>query len=60
MPEGYDLDYLLHSASSSAQEQDYIEWNWSLSKVVKKAMFVKFDSYVKEQYFDAIKDRKNG
>lgn len=59
MPEEFSLDYLLHSASSSAQERDYIRDNWCLTDVVKKGMFNKFDAYVQESYMEAIKDKGN-
>lgn len=45
LPENYNLDYLVYSASNSFTEQKEL-WNTDYLEVFKLMMFKKFDNYV--------------
>ena len=58
MPDGYDYDYLVYSASDSLSEQKEI-WNMEYSEVVKRMMFKKFDNWVEQGISEFLKQKKD-
>ena len=48
MPDNYNLDYLVYSASNSLGEE-LIIMDLELHKVFKRMMFKRFDSWVEEE-----------
>lgn len=56
LPEKYEDDYFVYAASNSIFEEEGI-LDLPLMKVLKRAMFKKFDSWVGEQYEEELKQR---
>ena len=48
MPDNYNLDYLVYSASNSLSEEQII-MDLELHKVFKRMMFKRFDSWIEEE-----------
>ena len=51
LPEKYEIDYLVSSASSSISEQKII-WEMDYVDVVKEMMFKKFNGWVEHKYLN--------
>jgi len=51
LPEKYEMDYLVYSASSSISEQREV-WNMDYVEVIKRMMFKKFDGWVEHKYLN--------
>ena len=56
MPDEYEYDYLVFSASSSITEEEAI-WNMRFSEVYKRMIFRKFDSFIEQSLMEWYKDR---
>ena len=56
MPDEYEYDYLVFSASNSITEEEAI-WNMRFSEVYKRMTFRKFDSFVEQSLMEWYKDR---
>lgn len=48
LPDAYEYEYIVYSASSSLQEEQFL-WDLEFTKVIKRMMFKKFDSYIEEK-----------
>lgn len=55
LPEEYETDYFVFSASENISEEETIR-GLPIKQVVKRAMFRKFDSYIKETYYKSKAD----
>ncbi len=47
MPEEYNMQYLVYSASNTLSEEEIIS-NLELHKVFRRMMFKRFDSYIED------------
>lgn len=51
LPDLYEIDYLVYSASSSISEQKEI-WQMDYVEVAKRLCFKKFDNWVEHKYLN--------
>lgn len=51
LPEEYEMDYLVYSASSNITEEKII-WDMDYVQVIKRMMFKKFDNWVEFIYLN--------
>lgn len=51
LPEKYEIDYFVYSASSSISEQKEV-WDMDYVEVIKRMMFKKFDGWVEHEYLN--------
>lgn len=47
LPEEYNLEYLVYSASTSLSDEETV-WDLEYHKVFRRMMFKKFDSFIEE------------
>lgn len=58
MPEKYNYDYLVFSASSSFSEESNV-WEYQFYDVIKRFMFKKFDNRIEQDFMEYLKNKRD-